>query len=47
MDVEGCYLMFKRPSGTGVGGGEGGGRRRGTTLTTTVCCSGGDTGVGS
>lgn len=28
MDVEGCYLMFKRPSGTGWGGGggrEGGG----------------------
>lgn len=23
MDVEGCYLMFKRPSGTGVGEGKG------------------------
>lgn len=23
MDVEGCYWMFKRPSGTGVGEGKG------------------------
>lgn len=28
MDVEGCYLMFKRQSGTGVEGGEGGGELR-------------------
>lgn len=39
-DVEGCWWMFKRPSGTStVGGGEG-------TLSTTVNVGGG-TGVGS